>query len=307
MPLVQILSYLTIIVFLSMVVRRFLKISNTPIHLRWELYPVPHEKGRAEYGGSRLEESNWWEKEHKADHLNEMFVMAKEIILLKGVWDHNKSLWYGSFPFHFAMYIVIVNMVIGIISALLLILGLSPGSIYFEIYNWVFLLLGFSGSLLGIIGSLRLLFSRIADKDLSKYSNMSHYFNIILIGAVFSSFLIWMLEKPYLSIEVLRFYRGLITLTAVPAFSTIGNIHMYIFLFFMFYMPFTHMTHFFTKYFTYHKVRWEDTAMNEKLKGKLIEQFNYKISWAAPHIGADGQKTWLTVATEDTKKEEKND
>jgi len=82
---------------------------------------------------------------------------------------------------------------------------------------------------------------------------------------------------------------------------------MYVFLFFMLYMPFTHMTHFFTKYFTYHKIRWEDTAMNDKLKGKLIEQLNYKVTWAAPHIGSNGQKTWLTIATEDIKKEDKND
>ncbi len=33
-----------------------------PIHLRWELYPVPHEAGKAEYGGGYLEETSWWSK-----------------------------------------------------------------------------------------------------------------------------------------------------------------------------------------------------------------------------------------------------
>lgn len=305
MPLFQILSYFVIIIFFVFVIRRIWIISSAPVHLRWELYPVPHERGRAEYGGSRLEESNWWEKEEHPDHLNEARVMLKEILLLKGVWDHNKSLWYGSFPFHFAMYLVIFNITIGLFSGFLIIFGLQPSSVYFEIYHWVFTVVGITGAVLGVFGSLRLLFTRIIDKNLSKYSNLSHYFNILLIGSVFGTFLLWMAYQPYLSINILSFYKGLITFSAVADISTIGLVHMYLFLFFMLYMPFTHMTHFFTKYFTYHKVRWEDATMNEKLKGKLIEQLNYKVTWAAPHIAADGNKTWLTIATEDISEDTK--
>ena len=34
-----------------------------PTHVRWEIYPVQHETtARAAYGGSYLEELNWWEK-----------------------------------------------------------------------------------------------------------------------------------------------------------------------------------------------------------------------------------------------------
>lgn len=305
MPLFQIMSYFVIVIFFVFVIRRMWIIASAPVHLRWELYPVPHERGRSEYGGSRLEESNWWEKKEHPDHLNEARVMLKEILLLKGVWDHNKSLWYGSFPFHFAMYLVIFNIVIGMLSALLIILGLQPSSVYFEIYHWIFTIVGISGGALGVFGALRLLFARIVDKNLSKYSNFSHYFNILLIGSVFGTFLLWMADQTYLSIYVLSFYKGLITFSGVSEISTIGLVHMYLFLFFMLYMPFTHMTHFFTKYFTYHKVRWEDATMNDKLKGKLIEQLNYKVTWAAPHIGADGNKTWLTIATEDIAEDKK--
>ncbi len=32
-----------------------LRFAAMPLHLRWELYPVAHEKGRASYGGSYIE------------------------------------------------------------------------------------------------------------------------------------------------------------------------------------------------------------------------------------------------------------
>ncbi len=307
MPLVQILSYLAIIVFLAMAVKRIYMIANTPVHLRWELYPVPHERGRAHYGGSRLEDRNWWEHEEKPDHLNELKEMAKEILFLKAVWEHNRMLWFGSYPFHLAMYLVIFNIVISLISALLLVFGLSPLSPIFEIYHWVFTIVGFIGGIAGTFGALRLLFSRIADKDLAKYSSLSHYFNIILIGSVFGTFLYWMITEPLVSLQVLVFFKKLITFSPVPNFSTIASIHLYLFLFFMIYMPFTHMTHMFTKYFTYHKVRWEDSAMSDDLKAKLMEQLNYKVTWAAPHVGADGNKTWLAIATEPLSKEDENE
>jgi len=37
-----------------------LRYATMPAHLRWELYPVAHEMGRASYGGSYFEEVDWW-------------------------------------------------------------------------------------------------------------------------------------------------------------------------------------------------------------------------------------------------------
>ena len=65
-------TYLCVAVFLGAVISRFLKIQRLPIHLRWELYPVAHEKGRAEYGGSYLEESNWWTKPRESSKAGEL-------------------------------------------------------------------------------------------------------------------------------------------------------------------------------------------------------------------------------------------
>ena len=65
------------------------------------------------------------------------------------------------------------------------------------------------------------------------------------------------------------------------------------------YIPFTHMAHFIAKYFTWHAVRWDDRR-NERgsvMEGKVAASLGYKPTWSAPHMGADGQRTWAEIAT----------
>jgi hypothetical protein len=90
-------AILSLLVFLIAVIARFLRIQNYPINMRWEIYPLPHEGERAKHGGSRLEDGDWWEKEHKPDKLNELKFMIPEMIFLQGLWEHNRKLWWRSF------------------------------------------------------------------------------------------------------------------------------------------------------------------------------------------------------------------
>ena len=76
--LVYVIAYLGIIFFLIAVVARFFFWSKMPMHLRWELYPVAHEGGgRAAYGGSYLEESDWWKKKREVSLFGELKVMSQ--------------------------------------------------------------------------------------------------------------------------------------------------------------------------------------------------------------------------------------
>jgi nitrate reductase gamma subunit len=71
------------------------------------------------------------------------------------------------------------------------------------------------------------------------------------------------------------------------------------------YIPYTHMSHFIGKYFTYHNVKWDD-APNKRgssFEAKIAEYLTYKPTWAAPHVHADGNRTWAEVATTDPTKE----
>jgi hypothetical protein len=67
---------------------------------------------------------------------------------------------------------------------------------------------------------------------------------------------------------------------------------------FLIYLPFTHMTHFVGKFFTYHFVRWDDApnlrgSDYERLIADLLQR---PVAWSAPHVQQG--KSWAEVATE---------
>ncbi|HEX7344020.1 MAG TPA: hypothetical protein VF398_07135, partial [bacterium] len=142
MTIWNLFAYLSLTVFLAAVVTRIVRIARLPVHLRWELYPVPHERGRARYGGSILEEVDWWTKPRHVDRMGELAVMIPEILLLKGVWEHNRKLWWGSFPLHFGLYLLIGALGLLAINALLVIFGalyppiIQVMSAMAEIFAW---------------------------------------------------------------------------------------------------------------------------------------------------------------------------
>ena len=105
--LISMIAYCGIAIFLVAVVARFMMWSKMPMHVRWELYPVAHEGGkRAAYGGSYLEELNWWEKPREVSLVGEAKVMVPEILFLEALHKNNRQLWNRSFPFHFGLYLV---------------------------------------------------------------------------------------------------------------------------------------------------------------------------------------------------------
>ncbi|MFW5663163.1 MAG: respiratory nitrate reductase subunit gamma [Bacteroidota bacterium] len=297
MSILHFLTYFSLLVFIALCIARAVRIATAPVHLRWELYPVPHEKGKAEYGGSYFEESEWWTKKREKDHLGELKVMLPEILLLKGVWEHNRNLWWGSFPLHFGLYLLIGTIVIFAVNAILIATGMS-----FAELSWLSTTgtaIFWTGCGIGLLGSFILLIKRIFDPALSNFSTPSHYFNIFILGSIYLTGIIWAAADPLFSMNIVSFYKGIITFSALGEIPTIAYLHIGISVFFIFYLPMTHMTHFFTKYFTYHNVRWEDepNMPDSKFRKKLEQQLNYPVSWSAPHIGADGRKTWLVIAT----------
>ena len=63
------------------------------------------------------------------------------------------------------------------------------------------------------------------------------------------------------------------------------------------YIPLTHMSHFFMKYFMYHDIRWGDEPNdNKEMSAKIAAVLNYPVAWSAAHIHGTG-KTWAEVAT----------
>ena len=93
------LAYAGIAVFVIAVVARIRMFKSQPMHLRWELYPVPHEASRAAHGGSYLEEVDWWLKPREVSKPAELKAMGTEILFLEALHKHNRPMWRSSFPF----------------------------------------------------------------------------------------------------------------------------------------------------------------------------------------------------------------
>jgi len=100
-----------------------------------------------------------------------------------------------------------------------------------------------------------------------------------------------------------NYAQSLIFANTSGSVSGVVSLHCIITLLFLAYLPFTKMLHFLAKYFTYHDVRWNDSPMigNKKMQKEVIELLNQRVSWAAPHLKADGKKNWVDIATEEKK------
>ena len=297
--LLMIIAWMSLAIFVVAFVFRTIRIAKLPVHLRWELAPVPHEKGKSHYGGSYLEEFEWWTKPREKDLANEASYMLQEILLLKSVWEHNRGLWWFSFPFHVGMYVLIAA------GALLL---LSGGLEFFGVeaaVQWrgeISILAGV-GFALGGIGALGLLGSRFAVPRLRDFTTPAALFNLILLLAVFATGAYAVVAMQDFAGRVWGFGTALATGDLSLELPGVLRAHLLLALLFLAYLPFSRMMHFVAKYFTYHQVRWDDEPLTAggRLEGDANRLLKQPVTWAAPHVKADGSKNWVDVATEEMK------
>jgi nitrate reductase gamma subunit len=297
----QILMYVAYAIFFIGTAYRAYRMANMPLHLRWDLYPIPHEKGKGHYGGSYYEEIDWWTKPAEVSLSGELKEMSKEIVFFQSMYHNNRPLWIFSFPFHFGLYLSIVFVLLVFLGALLTLVGVPVSgestNFFAKAVHYITMPFGIIGATLGALGALGLFFSRMARTELRRTSVWTDYFNVVLLFAVFVSGLyVWATEDvSYTQLRV--FITDLISFKSTSPVSTGFAVHMALAAAFLIYLPFTHMTHFVGKYFTYHKVRWEDhpNIKGSDLEKRVNEALGYRINWSAPHIKTGG--TWAEAAT----------
>jgi nitrate reductase gamma subunit len=302
------LAYLSVVVFLVAIAHRAWKIARLPLHVRWELYPVAHEKERAVYGGSYLEELDWWTKSRKVSLIGELKVMIPEILLLAGVREHNLKHWFRSFPFHFGLYLLAGLIVLlfagGIATAAGANISADAGVMGKGLYHLTYVV-GYAGLVLGLVGSVALLIRRSLDADYREYTKKADYFNLAFFVVTLAVALVaHALADP--SFTGLRAYFAQLVTFDISAASTggtsltgLGAAEVVFGCLLLAYIPLTHMSHFFTKWFMYHDIRWSDepSVVGGKIERQVKEALQYPVSWSAPHIRGDGKKTWAEVAT----------
>jgi nitrate reductase gamma subunit len=293
--MILIFAYVAVAVFAVGFIWRVVHIKKMPVHLRWELAPVPHEKGRASYGGSYLEEFEWWTKPREKSLLNEGFYMFQEIVFLKGVWENNRPLWLWSFPFHFGLYLL-TGMVVCLLLASLGVTPLGPLAQGLGAVGYVF----------GSVGTLGLLAKRLFDPKLRPFAAPASYFNLILLAAVFVSGGVAVLAGDFVA-SMTAFIGAFFAADTGIALATPVSVHIAMGMLFLIYLPFSYMMHFVAKYFMYHEVRWNDEPIrgNQAMTEEVQAMLGQTVTWSAPHLGADGKKNWVDIATADVSEEGK--
>jgi nitrate reductase gamma subunit len=293
------LTYLAVAVFLVGALKRIVAYKRNPMHLRWELYPVAHEGGgRASYGGSYLEDVDWWQKPREISRIGELSVMIPEMLFLKALWENNRTLWLVSFPFHFGLYLTFGLVALLVIGAGAQLAGLSADSGLPALVTGVSTILGPVAFGLSLLGGVGLLLRRLYDRDLRNYSAPEHYFNIILFLATMGVAMVTWASVDR-NFELARgFIAGLITFDLKSPGSSLFLLQVVLAVCTLAYIPFTHMSHFFMKYFLYHDIRWEDKphVNAPEINEQLGDVLGYEPTWSAPHVAIPGKKTWADIA-----------
>jgi len=292
--------YLGLFTFLAGSTARAVRYSRLPGHLRWELYPVPHEEpGRVRHGGSYFETADWWTREPHFSLSGELKAMIPEMLFLKGLWEFNRKLWYRSFLFHFGLYllagaaVLLLAAVLGSLAAPGLMAGAAGGALH-ALYTAA----GMCGAAMAILGAAALLHRRLTHPDLKNYTAPADLFNlaffivtlVLLAGG-------YLMRRPGAP-GAAALLRGMLTFDATVAVPGVLAPGLVLAALLAAYIPFTHMSHFVAKYFTYHHIRWDDlpAGKSAEIQRRFAEYLTFRPTWAAQHIGADGIKTWADIA-----------
>ena len=167
-------------------------------------------------------------------------------------------------------------------------------------------IVGGTGYYVGAFGAIYLIIMRMTDVKLRGFSSFATFFNLFLLLAIFETGIISMIQIESHFSDMIIFFKGLFTMNFIAVPFPVA-IHVLIAVFFVLYLPFTHMTHFVLKYFTYHSIRWNDepNIRGRKMEEKIAKVLKQPVTWSAKHIGADGKKNWVDIVTSEVPQDEK--
>jgi len=272
--------YLSLLLFIAFSVSKAVKLAKMPLHGRWELYPVPAEKDKGHYGGSYYEEVKWYEKPHQVSHLAEIVDMAKEILFIKKLFDNQRPLWWLSYSLHLGIYLTIFWLFLLAAGSFV-----PAGGAWDLFFYGMIVYFGILSIILVLLGSFGLLLKRIFTPTLRIYTTPQEYFNLIFLGSVaLTALLNWLGNRGFENVRA--FASGLLHFQPVEV-SGLFLLNLLLFGLVIIYIPLTKMSHYVGKFFSFHKVLWDNEPFlpgNEvAAKVKAGMAFKGTKSWSAPH------------------------
>lgn len=253
--IVSVFIIVAMIGFFALSLRKAAQFARMRIHARLDLYPMPREGGgRAAYGGSYMEEPEWWTKPRQLDEVNEFKDILKEMLFIKKLYVNQRALWVGSFAMHMGFYVLFGWSILLLISVLW-----HPD--FFVTGTWIVGAVGFA---LGLLGTVILLVRRTTDRVLVKYTTPLEYVNLVLLLSVLlTGAYVWMFEaSPFVVAE------RVLTLQA-EGLPPIIVVHLVLLGIAFLYIPLSKMSHYVGKFFAFHKVLWDN---DPNLPGSDVER-----------------------------------
>ncbi|TET32972.1 MAG: hypothetical protein E3J72_18235 [Planctomycetota bacterium] len=296
-------AYVFVVVVYTIKVRKYFKM---PQSLRWELYPVIHEKGY-KYGGSYLEEVDWGKKPRHKNVGRSILHLVAKYLLMGSYFEKKRSYWFGLYSWHMGFILIILfDVLIGFEAVLMKIFGLevsASAGVFGQFLYYITLVIGLASFTLGAIGSILLLLQRIFDKDMREYATPQNYVNYIFFLVMFlSGWTAWIINDSTFH-GFREFWVGVITFQPVHV-GFWEWLHIVIFAAFLIYLPLTRSTHYITKILYYFWIKWGDTPNPGKgrMEARIKENLNYRPTWSADHY--QNGETWAELATRIPGKEE---
>jgi len=301
--LLTVFMYLAAAAFAGFSLYKVYLFAQNPLNNRWELYPVPGELGtRGSYGGSYYEEAEWWARPRQVSHTGVYREMLKESLFMRNLFVNRRKHWRLSYAMHLGIYLLVFFTFLLLAGAITELSGLRLTTLtgagnhpWARLVYFATSVTGACGASLTAFGSASLLFSRVLDGTLRKYTDFDEYFNLcFILAAAVSGLIVWSTDPG--------FNYGREVVTAMLTFAPIRGgtaltVHILLFGALLIYIPRTKMSHYIGKYFAYHKVLWDNepnlsgSVMEEKVRKSL--EYIPQDRWSAPHVNSAGRQDSL--------------
>jgi nitrate reductase gamma subunit len=218
--------------------------------------------------------------------------MFKEIFFMKNLFVNRRKHWYYSYAMHLGIYLLGLFTLFLLAGAITELSGLrvtassgAGGHPWAVIVYYSTFATGLCGALLAAGGSAALFLYRMSEDTLRRYTRADDYFSLILIFAASVSGLVaWSMDPGFNYAR--QAVTAMLTLTPVRAGAAL-TIHILLFGLLLIYIPLTKISHYVGKYFTYHRVLWdnEPNLRGSAMEGKVEKNLAYKPrnKWSSSH------------------------
>lgn len=290
-----ILSYISLFGFILLSIYKAVQYGKMPMHGRLDLYPIPKEKGKGHYGGSYYEEIDWWKKERETSLVEEVIDMLKEMLFIKKLFDNQRPLWWISYSLHLGIYTLFAWTALLFVGAITELMGIAIPSdnLWATLVYYGTFLTGIIGGVMVAFGAGALFLKRQFVDTFKKYTTLQEYFNLLFIFAVaVTGLMVWASDPGFNYGRHIA--KSMLTFSPIQA-SSLLSIHIILLGFLLIYIPLTKMSHYVGKYFSFHKVLWDN---DPNLPGSEVDKKMRqapgtapKNNWAAPHYQPEPPKT----------------